>query len=192
MTEAEAQGRLAAQTDRAARRAVADFVVENSGTGAEQLARLSADVRRVWEDILRTDLVHAGVCWQGPADDPRLLVVRARDGLWTFPKGHRDPEDERPSSVVRRELQEEAGVDSEVEDERLGSYRYRRLDRSEQLVRAHLARFSGVVGRGELGREPTWCAGADAADLLLQGRDESGHPGLREVVAAAVQRISAG
>ena len=43
--------------------------------------------------------------------DGDVLLIRHRKGEWVFPKGHIEPDEERPATAVR-EVAEEAGVQS--------------------------------------------------------------------------------
>jgi dephospho-CoA kinase len=193
MTVEQARERIAAQASRERRRAVADVVIDNPGTHADgDRSALELQVRAAWDQITSTDLGYAGACWRGDATAPTLLVVRARDGRWTFPKGHREVVDAHPSDTVRRELREEAGVDAEVEGVRLAAYRNERRDGSVQQVRAHLARFLDTVGPGEPDREPRWCSPGEAAELLAEGRSREGRAELLAALDAALTRVAGG
>lgn len=187
MTPADARERVAAQSSRETRRSVADFVVSNDGTDPEaDRSGLESQVCAVWEVILSTDLVYAGVCWRGPMDAPTVLVVRAGDGVWGFPQGPRGRLDARPADAVRRALTEEAGVDSRVSESRLATYSHVQRDGSTRQFRAHLARFLANVGPGAPEREPWWCIPAEAADRVAQGRLGASSGELQATIDAAL------
>lgn len=68
-TEADARARIANQVDRSARLAVADFVVDNSGT----LADLEPQLDRLWEELVRRERdagVEAAAHPTAPASEP--------------------------------------------------------------------------------------------------------------------------
>jgi bis(5'-nucleosidyl)-tetraphosphatase len=112
--------------------------------------------------------------------DRRYLLIRHRQGHWSFPKGHRDP-GETDIEAAYREFQEETGIPSCVvqSDPRFQEqYGFDRPDgqRVEKQVTYYLGRLQGTgpdaseppptqVQVSEVS-EARWCTAIEAAGLI--------------------------
>ena len=102
----------------------------------------------------------AAVCYRVRRGELEFLLVRTRNGHWTFPKGRVD-EDATNADAAAREAYEEAGVRGPVESVPFFSYRHckpRRLGWRRQviLVDAHLCKVKHLAPPLEEYRDPTW------------------------------------
>ncbi len=113
----------------------------------------------------------AAVCYRLRGDEPEFLLVRTRNGHWTFPKGGMD-DDPTPAHAAAREAYEEAGVKGSVEHRPFTTYRHckpgkLRSRRHVTMVHAHLCKVLRLVAPMEGYRSPTWFR-ADKAKRRLQ------------------------
>jgi 8-oxo-dGTP pyrophosphatase MutT (NUDIX family) len=102
----------------------------------------------------------AAVYYRVRCGEPEFLLVRTRNGHWTFPKGGVD-QDVTNADAAAREAFEEAGVRGSVEPVPFLSYRHckpRRLGSRRQiiLVDAHLCKVKQLAPPLEEYRDPTW------------------------------------
>jgi len=111
-----------------------------------------------------------------------FCLITSRKGRWGFPKGIIDP-GETAEQTALKEACEEAGLDGRIDQEPLGSYRYRKWG-TELEVTVYLMEVTSADDRWDEDdfRDRRWCD-AVTADQLLH-RDE-----LREMLAAAVERL---
>ncbi len=91
----------------------------------------------------------AAVCYRVRCGEPEFLLVRTRNGHWTFPKGRVD-QDATNADAAAREAFEEAGVRGSVEPTPFVCYRHckpRRPGSRGQvvLVDAHLCKVKHVA-----------------------------------------------
>lgn len=106
-------------------------------------------------------------------DQGRLLVTRRLEGthlagLWEFPGGKCEP-GESHEACLRRELNEELGVDADVGGEILATeHAY-----PDRLITLHF-RWCRLKGepRPQLGQELRWIARADLKSLALPPADD--------------------
>lgn len=112
--------------------------------------------------------------------DRRYLLIRHRQGHWSFPKGHRDP-GETDLETAYREFQEETGITScvvQAEPRFQEAYGFERPDgqRIEKQVTYYIGR---VPASAEAPTEPPatqvqlsevlesrWCTAPEAAALI--------------------------
>ena len=113
----------------------------------------------------------AAVCYRLRGGKPEFLLVRTRNGHWTFPKGGVD-RDATPADAAAREAYEEAGVKGSVEHHPFTCYRHRKPGKptsrsSVATVHAHLCEVKRLVTPLEDYRTPTWFR-ADKAKRRLE------------------------
>ncbi len=113
----------------------------------------------------------AAVCYRLRGAEPEFLLVRTRNGHWTFPKGGMD-DDPTPADAAAREAYEEAGVKGSVEHLPFTTYRHckpskLRSRRHVVTVHAHLCKVKRLVSPVEGYRSPRWFR-ADKAKRRLQ------------------------
>jgi len=102
----------------------------------------------------------AAVCYRLRGDEPEFLLVRTRNGHWTFPKGGVD-RDATTADAAAREAYEEAGVRGAVELIPFTAYRHckprkLRSRRHVVTVHAHLCEVKRLVPPLEGYRAPRW------------------------------------
>jgi 8-oxo-dGTP pyrophosphatase MutT (NUDIX family) len=164
--------------------------VVGAGCVAALLAFVAAErIHRAHEDRLAEaylmlsrhsilDEVAAAVCYRRAMNTVQFLLVRTKGGkYWTFPKGHiKKKERDRPWDAARREASEEAGARGTVRQLPFAYYRYpargEKAPGSHYRVAAYLLEVSGPLGVHEDGRDPTWCAAAQAKLRLAEGARE--------------------
>ncbi len=109
-----------------------------------------------------------------PNGELKILLITSRDtGRWIIPKGNPDP-GLTPREAAIREAREEAGIEGEVADEPIGTYRYVKQRRDGDAVPADVAVFPLKVTR-QLGdwaerheRMSRWFSAADAAASVAE------------------------
>ncbi len=109
-------------------------------------------------DLGRTHV--AAVCYRMRGGDLEFLLVRTKNGHWTFPKGGVD-RDATHADAAAREAYEEAGVRGLVERVPFISYRHckpRRLSSRRRVVwvHAHLCEVKQLMPPTEGYRNPQW------------------------------------
>ncbi len=135
----------------------------------------------------------AAVCYRFREDELEFLLVRTRNGHWTFPKGgvDRDPTN---ADAAAREAYEEAGVKGWVEPTPFASYLHckpahlRSRDKAV-LVDAHLCEVRHLVPCRERHRNPTWFTAADAKRRLRELRVPEYATEVLRIVDEATERI---
>jgi len=113
----------------------------------------------------------AAVCYRLRGNDVEFLLVRTRNGRWTFPKGGVDG-DPTPAHAAAREAYEEAGVKGAVEHLPFAHYRHSKAGKPRSrrfvaTVHAHLCEVKQLVTPLEDYRTPTWFR-ADKAKRQLE------------------------
>jgi 8-oxo-dGTP pyrophosphatase MutT (NUDIX family) len=135
----------------------------------------------------------AAVCYRLRNRELEFLLVRTRNGHWTFPKGGVD-EDATHADAAAREAYEEAGVKGRVEHTPFVSYRHckpARLGSPRQaiLVNAHLCEVKRLVPPQEPRRHPTWFSASKAKRRLREYRTPEYAAEVIRVIDQATERI---
>jgi len=135
----------------------------------------------------------AAVCYRVRDGELEFLLVRTRNGHWTFPKGGVD-EDATHADAAAREAYEEAGVRGWVEHFPFSSYRHckpRQPSSRRQviLVQAHLCEVKLMVRPREDYRDPTWFSAAKAKRRLRKFRTSEFAAEVSSVIDRATERI---
>jgi 8-oxo-dGTP pyrophosphatase MutT (NUDIX family) len=125
--------------------------------------------------------------------EPEFLLVRTRNGHWTFPKGGVD-HDASPADAAAREAYEEAGVKGSIEHLPFASYRHckprrLRLRRHVVTVHAHLCEVKRLVAPLEGYRDPKWFKAEKAKRQLQKFRSSEFAAEVTMVIDRATQRI---
>ena len=132
----------------------------------------------------------AAVCYRVREGELEFLLVRTRNGHWTFPKGGVD-EDVSHADAAAREAYEEAGVKGWVERRPFSSYRHckPRSRRDAILVHAHMCEVKHMVSPREKYRNPTWFSPSKAKRQLRKFRTSEFAAELSSVIDQATERI---
>jgi 8-oxo-dGTP pyrophosphatase MutT (NUDIX family) len=135
----------------------------------------------------------AAVCYRVRGGEPEFLLVRTRNGHWTFPKGRVD-QDATNAHAAAREAYEEAGVRGLVEPVPFFSYRHckpRQLGSRRQviLVDAHLCKVKHLAPPLEEYRNPRWFSVPKAKQRLQKFRTSEFAAEVVRVVDRATERI---
>jgi 8-oxo-dGTP pyrophosphatase MutT (NUDIX family) len=135
----------------------------------------------------------AAVCYRVRGGEPEFLLVRTRNGHWTFPKGKVD-QDATNAHAAAREAYEEAGVRGSVEPIPFYSYRHckpRQLGSRRQvvLVDAHLCKVKHLAPPLEEYRDPTWFSVPKAKRRLQKSRPPEFAAEVISVIDRATERI---
>ena len=135
----------------------------------------------------------AAVCYRVRSRVLEFLLVRTRNGHWTFPKGGVD-EDATNADAAAREAYEEAGVKGWVEHTPFVSYWHckptrLRSRRRVVLVDAHLCEVRRLVPPQELHRDPTWFTASQAKRRLREYRTPEYAAEVIRVIDRAMERI---
>ena len=135
----------------------------------------------------------AAVCYRVRSGEPEFLLVRTRNGHWTFPKGGVD-EDATHADAAAREAYEEAGVRGWVEHVPFSSYRHCKPGRLRSrrhviLVHAHLCEVKHLVPPREEYRNPTWFSASQAKRRLQKFRTSEFAAEVSSVIDQATERI---
>lgn len=138
----------------------------------------------------------AAVCYRWRDGELEFLLVRTRNGHWTFPKGGVDG-DASHADAAAREAYEEAGVQGPVERIPFTSYRHRKPRRTRPSgsfvwVHAHLCQVRRTVAPLEGYRKPTWFTVAEAKQRLRKSRKAEFAAEIISVVDLAAERILLG
>jgi len=135
----------------------------------------------------------AAVCYRVRDGELEFLLVRTRNGHWTFPKGGMDG-DATSADAAAREAYEEAGVHGAVEHVPFSSYRHckpRRLRSRRHVVwvHAHLCEVKRLVAPREEYRQPTWFSASQAKRRLRKYRTSEFAAEVSSVIDQAAERI---
>lgn len=155
------------------------------------LSRFYTSSTRFQSDHDRVNV--AAVCYRLRGGELEFLLVRTKNGHWTFPKGGVN-EDETNASAAAREAHEEAGVRGSIERVPFISYRHckpkrLRSRREVILVQAHLCAVSRLVAPSEEYRDPTWFSASNAKRRLQKYRDSEFAAEVVGVIDRAAERI---
>ena len=142
-----------------------------------------------WDRTERT--VVAAVCYRiQPDGDVQFLLVRTRNGRWTFPKGGVDiASDSNAAAAAAREAYEEAGVLGRVEAQSFVAYMHCKRDQFTHPVRAHLCEVLHIRKPMEDYRIPTWFSAQKTKRRLRENRPPVYAAELERVVDGAVHRL---
>ena len=162
------------------------------------LSPLNADASRFSPSSSRSSTnlqrVHvAAVCYRVRGGEPEFLLVRTRNGHWTFPKGRVD-QDATNADAAAREAYEEAGVRGSVDSVPFFCYRHckpRHLGSRGQviLVDAHLCKVKRLAPPLEEYRDPTWFRVPEAKRRLKKFRTSEFAAEVISVIEQATERI---
>ena len=135
----------------------------------------------------------AAVCYRVRRGEPEFLLVRTRNGHWTFPKGAVD-QDPTNAHAAAREAYEEAGVRGSVEPVPFYSYRHCKPSqlgshRQVVLVDAHLCKVKHLAPPLEGYRDPTWFSVPKAKRRLRKFRTSEFAAEVVGVIDRATERI---
>ena len=135
----------------------------------------------------------AAVCYRVRGGKPEFLLVRTRNGHWTFPKGRVD-QDATNAHAAAREAYEEAGVKGSVEPVPFICYWHckpRRLGSRRQviLVDAHLCEVKHLAAPLEEYRDPRWFSVPKAKRRLQKSRPPEFAAEVISVIDRATERI---
>ena len=135
----------------------------------------------------------AAVCYRVRSGEPEFLLVRTRNGHWTFPKGRVD-QDATNADAAAREAFEEAGVRGSVDPVPFLCYRHckpRQLGSRRQviLVDAHLCKVKRLAPPLEDYRDPTWFSVSKAKRRLEKFRTSEFAAEVTSVIDRATERI---
>ncbi len=142
----------------------------------------------------RFQRVHvAAVCYRVRGGEPEFLLVRTKNGRWTFPKGRVD-QDATNAHAAAREAYEEAGVKGLVEPVPFSFYRHckpRRQGSGRQviLVDAHLCKVKHLGPPLEEYRDPRWFSVPKAKRRLQESRTSEFAAEVVSVIDRATERI---
>ncbi len=135
----------------------------------------------------------AAVCYRMRSRKLEFLLVRTRNGHWTFPKGGVD-EDATNAEAAAREAYEEAGVEGQVEHTPFASYLHckptqLRAARQAVVVNAHLCEVRRLVRPEEPHRNPTWFSASKAKRRLRECRTPEYAAEVIRVIDRAMERL---
>lgn len=133
----------------------------------------------------------AAVCYRVSARGVEFLLVRTRNGRWTFPKGGVQPGLGYAQSAAL-EAFEEAGVHGRIEIAAFARYVRHKPSRSGNksvTVVAHLCEVLRLAKPQERRRERTWFSAEKAKSRLHEGRTSENGAELAAVVDRAVVRV---
>jgi 8-oxo-dGTP pyrophosphatase MutT (NUDIX family) len=137
-------------------------------------------------------MIVAAVCYRRDANgDVEFLLVRTRNGRWTFPKGGVDG-DPTEAGAAAREAHEEAGVRGEIEPQAFTWYLHCKFGSDVHPVNAHLCRVVHLETPHEPFRTPQWFSAERAKRRLREDRPSFYAGELERVVDRAVRRIQVG
>src|SRR6266851_1260675 len=131
----------------------------------------------------------AAVCYRVRSAGIEFLLVRARRGRWTFPKGGVEPRLTRAQAAAL-EAFEEAGVHGRIEEASFARYSRKRGNmRGRIVVHAYLCEVLGLDAPQEGNRNRTWFSPDKARRCLREDRTPYNGAELALVVDRAVARI---
>lgn len=135
----------------------------------------------------------AAVCWQRQDRELKFLLIKSSGGRWIFPKGHIE-RGETPWTTALREAHEEAGVQGEIEQQELVTFRHHKRDlkrRGRELkVKAFLLHVTAVQEPQERGRAPKWFTYEEARTAVSRDRAYEYAEEMRKVLQLAKERLS--
>jgi 8-oxo-dGTP pyrophosphatase MutT (NUDIX family) len=134
------------------------------------------------------------VCYRIRRGEPEFLLVRTRNGHWTFPKGGVD-QDPSAAEAAAREAYEEAGVKGSVEPLPFISYRHckpRRIRSRKHVVtvHAHLCEVKRLVSPLEAYRDPRWFRAEEAKRRLQKFRSSEFALEVTNVIDRATELVT--
>lgn len=131
----------------------------------------------------------AAVCYRVSECGVEFLLVRTRDGRWTFPKGGIEPGLTYAQSAAL-EAFEEAGVHGRIETASFARYVRRPRAKSEGIVvLAYLCEVRRLGKPHESKRKRTWFSADKAKRRLQEGRSSDRGAEIAAVVDRAVARV---
>lgn len=135
----------------------------------------------------------AAVCYRLRDGEPEFLLVRTRNGHWTFPKGAVG-RDATNADAAAREAYEEAGVRGRVERLPFMSYRHCKPRRQNSrrhvvMVQAHLCKVQRLASPEEEYRDPTWFPASKAKRRLQKLRTSEFAAEVVGVIERATEHI---
>jgi 8-oxo-dGTP pyrophosphatase MutT (NUDIX family) len=136
----------------------------------------------------------AAVCYRIRGGELQFLLVRTKNGHWTFPKGGVD-RDATHAHAAAREAYEEAGVRGSVELAPFISYKHckpRWMSSPSRVVvvHAHLCEVVQLVKPVEQYRDPQWFNAEKAKRRLQKFRTSEFASELVSVIDRATERLS--
>ena len=135
----------------------------------------------------------AAVCYRIRDGELEFLLVRTKNGHWTFPKGGVD-RDATHADAAAREAYEEAGVSGSVERAPFISYKHCKprwmSSRSRVIVvHAHLCEVRHLVPPAESYRDPQWFNVEKAKRRLQKFRTSEFAAEVVSVIDRATERL---
>lgn len=135
----------------------------------------------------------AAVCYRIRDGELEFLLVRTKNGHWTFPKGGVD-RDATHAAAAAREAYEEAGVRGSVELAPFISYKHckpRWMSSPSRVivVHAHLCEVRQLVKPVEQYRDPQWFNAEKAKRRLQKFRTSEFASELVSVIDRATERL---
>ena len=136
----------------------------------------------------------AAVCYRIGKRGLDFLLVRTRNGRWTFPKGSVES-GLTHAQAAALEAFEEAGVHGRIEEAAFARYirikpgRDRHAPQIEIVINAHLCEVSRLAAPQEADRNPTWFSAEKAKRRLHEDRPADYGDDLARIVDRAVARI---
>jgi 8-oxo-dGTP pyrophosphatase MutT (NUDIX family) len=132
----------------------------------------------------------AAVCFRILSTGIEFLLVRTRQGRWTFPKGGVEP-GLTPAQSAALEAHEEAGVHGRIEEIAFVRYKLRKSaeNGTQDCLSGYLCEVLHLGPAQEANRNPTWFSPQKTKRRLAQGRTEENAAELSRVVDRALARI---
>ena len=132
----------------------------------------------------------AAVCFRILSTGIEFLLVRTRQGRWTFPKGGVEP-GLTPAQSAALEAHEEAGVHGRIEEIAFVRYKLRKpaQNGTQDCLSGYLCEVLRMGPSQEANRNPTWFSPQKTKRRLAQGRTKENAAELSRVVDRALARI---
>ena len=132
----------------------------------------------------------AAVCFRILSTGIEFLLVRTRQGRWTFPKGGVEP-GLTPAQSAALEAHEEAGVHGRIEEIAFVRYKLRKSaeNGTQDSLSGYLCEVLRLGPAQEANRNPTWFSPQKTKRRLAQGRTKENAAELSRVVDRALARI---
>ena len=135
----------------------------------------------------------AAVCYRYVEESVQFILIRARSGGWTFPKG-RVEEGETLWAAAQREAVEEACVCGRIESEPFAIFLHEQRSsngrRTDLTVAAYLLQVESECDTPEHGRNPTWFGPEEAKQRLAENRDPRHQKAYFDVIDEACKRLT--